>query len=402
MRRKITLGQALGVVVILIALPTTINDGIAGWAGWLGWINERQWQFGLSALGVVMALATTAAQVILHKRTVAALALIHEASPSRRRPEAREESAAQPEPAPEAVPGELSVADLPPPAKQAWAEMTRRRRIADLVVARAVAARDLRSAFDDFIETFLSRRAQYEAGMTENELERAREEYARLQRRAVRAYRAIREHYRRFLEDEPQYDRSSPDPDFYVAKEWLADWWSPLTFDAALANYANADNDHLRRYMAEERAILDAFAEWIAEPRHHDLAEDGVDLENEEILGLIQRALAQREPARQRATLSARPGATSGREFADEYTFDIMNSGPATALQVKVWAARADGTRAAAPVDLWTLPPDNRWNPVRVEIPRQFSDAGGLRLIVSWQDDSGEHEEALLEIRPLR
>jgi hypothetical protein len=79
-----------------------------------------------------------------------------------------------------------------------------------------------------------------------------------------------------------------------------------------------------------------------------------------------------------------------------------MNSGPATALQVRAWAARTDGFRATAPVELHTLPADNRWNPLRLEIPRQFSDAGGLRLIVSWEDDAGEHEDALLEIRPLR
>jgi hypothetical protein len=93
------------------------------------------------------------------------------------------------------------------------------------------------------------------------ELERAREEYGRLQRHVTRAYRAV------------------------------------LTFDEALDTYANADDDHLRRYVAEERAILEAFAEWIAEPRNHELAEDleGADLENDEILDLIRRALAQRD-----------------------------------------------------------------------------------------------------------
>ena len=79
-----------------------------------------------------------------------------------------------------------------------------------------------------------------------------------------------------------------------------------------------------------------------------------------------------------------------------------MNSGPATALNVRAWAAGEDGIRATPAVELYTLPADNRWNPLRLEIPRQLSDAGGLRLVVSWQDEAGEHEDALLEIRPLR
>jgi hypothetical protein len=122
------------------------------------------------------------------------------------------------------------------------------------------------------------------------------------------------------------------------------------------------DDDHLRRYIAEERAILEAFSEWIAEPRNQELAGDleGAGLENDEILDLIRRQLAQREPARQRAALSARAGATRGREHAEEYDFEVMNAGPATALQVRARAARADGIRATAPVQLNTLPADNR------------------------------------------
>jgi len=86
---------------------------------------------------------------------------------------------------------------------------------------------------------------------------------------APREYRAVREHYRRFLEEEPHYDRSSSDPDDYVPEEPLASWWEPLTFDSALNRYANADDAHLRGYIAEERAVLAAFEEWIAEHRHH-------------------------------------------------------------------------------------------------------------------------------------
>jgi hypothetical protein len=401
MRRRFPIGQLIGLLVVLIALPTTINDGIAGWAGWLGWISQGQWQVALSLLGALIAMVATLTQLYVFRNESAVRP--GNASEAPASVKAKHDSAPQ-EARQEPGPREVSVAELPPPAATAFAEMMRRKRIADLVVARALAARDLREAFDAFIQTFLTRRAQYAAGMGGEELERAREEYGRLQRRAAAAYRAVREHYRRFLADEPQYDRSSADWEDFVPEEPLPDWWRPITFDSALERYAHADDAHLRRLIAEERAILEAFAEWIAEPRHNALAGDlqGVELENGEILELIRHQLAQRQPARQQATLSARPGATSGREFADEYTFDVMNSGPSAAFQVKVWAARADGTRAATPVDLWTLPPDNRWNTVRVEIPRQFSDEGGLRLIVSWRDDSGEHEEALLDIRPLR
>ena len=129
--------------------------------------------------------------------------------------------------------------------------------------------------------------------MSPEQLEQAREEYGRLQRRAVRAYRAVRPHYQRFLREEPQYDRSSSDLLNFVPKEALASWWEPLTFDAALNKYANADDEHLRPIIAEERAILEAFEEWIAEPRHHELAKEleGANLEDEEIVGLIHRRL---------------------------------------------------------------------------------------------------------------
>jgi hypothetical protein len=399
--------SALGFAILLISLPT-ISDGIAGWAAWLHWLGEGDWQWALPVAGLLIIVAAnlpvlvrrgglTGMPAAVPPETEGPQTVEHEptAAPVERRYE------------PEPVPGEISVADLPAPAAQAFAEMTRRGRVADLVVTRVELARELRAAFDDFIETFLARRAEYVAqAMTTERLEQAREEYGRLHRRAVRACRAVRDYYRRFLDDEPQYDRGSPDPDYYVAKEWLADWWSPLTFDAALDKYASADDEHLRRYIGEERAILEAFAEWIAEPRHHEFAGDlaGANLEDEEIVALVQRQLGEREQQapRHRATLSARPGATSGREYADEYNFDVMNSGPATALRVRAWAARADGTRATAPADLYTLPSDNRWTPLRLEIPRQFSDTGGLRLLVSWQDEAGEHEEPLLEIRPLR
>jgi hypothetical protein len=306
-----------------------------------------------------------------------------------------------------AAPSEAKAEEIVKHEPTALQTKGRQRRAADLIVTRVDLARDLRVAFDEFIETFLTRRAEYVAhGMKTERLEQAREEYQLLQRRAVRAYRAVRDDYRRFLDDEPQFDRGSPDPDYYVAQDWLADWWSPLTFDAALNKYANADDDHLRPHIAEDRAILEAFVEWVAEPAHHDLSGDiaGVNLEDAEIGTLVQRQLAEREQqtSRQKATLSARPGATSGREHADEYNFGVMNSGPATAFRVRAWAARADGTSATAPVEMYTLPADNRWNQLRLEIPRQSSDAGGLRLVVSWGDESGPHEEELLEILPLR
>jgi hypothetical protein len=79
----------------------------------------------------------------------------------------------------------------------------------------------------------------------------------------------------------------------------------------------------------------------------------------------------------------------------------LLNSGPATALNVRAWAARADGILATKAVEMSTLPADNRWNPLRLEILHSLSDTGGLRLVVSWQDEAGEHEEALLEIRRL-
>jgi hypothetical protein len=265
MLRRLTFGQAvLGLLVVIIALPTTINDGISGWAVWLGWLDERQWQYGLFALGLLTVVAATVAQVILYRKS-ASHAEAHR-QPITAAPESTDQQG-QAEPQAEPGPAEMSVGELPPPAARALAEKTARHRLENLLVARAAAARDLRAAFDEYIETFLTRRAQYKAGMSGEELDRAREEYGRLQRGVARAYRAVREHYRRFLNDEPQYDRSSADFEDYVPEEPLPRWWQPLTFDEALETYANADDDHLRRFIAEERAILEAFAEWIAEPR---------------------------------------------------------------------------------------------------------------------------------------
>lgn len=80
-----------------------------------------------------------------------------------------------------------------------------------------------------------------------------------------------------------------------------------------------------------------------------------------------------------------------------------MNEGPAEALRVRAWAAhrkrlardRTDRLAHAAGGD-------SQWYPLRLDIPRQHSDTGDLRLFVSWQDAAGQHEEALLEITRLR
>lgn len=398
MWRRVRIGQVLGFVLIIIALPTTINDGIAGWAGWLGWIAEREWQWAFLVGGFVIVLGSS----LLDRIRVRPHAADATVSPPRERE--AERPAGEPQPvAP--TPAET----LSPLREAVWTEGTLQRRLANLVMARVEQVRALRSAFDAYIETFLARRAEYHEGMTEDALERAREEYGELQRAVARTYRAVRDHYRRFLREEPQYDRSSSDPDNYVPEEPLSSWWEPLTFDAALNQYANAADAHLRPIIAEERAILATFEEWIAEPRHHELAGDleGANLEDDEILGLIRRRVEQLEERgaalRERATVSARQGSISGRQFADQYTFEVMNTGPvAAARRAQAWAAYPDGPPVTAPVDLHTLPPDHRWYEVRLDIsPRAFREQG-LNFVVAWEDDAGRHEEVLLDIRPLR
>jgi len=305
--------SVVGLALLIIGLPT-IHEGIAGWAGWLHWLGKGDWQWALLGLGVLI-IGANVVDLVRRSRAAPVRPAV-ESAPPQQQAEGLVQGRSESEP----VPGEITVADLPASAAQAFAEMTRRRRIADLVAARVMKARELRSAFDEFIETFLTRRAQFVAGMTGEELERAREEYGRLQRRAARAYRAVRDHYRRFLQEEPQYDRSSFDPEDFVPEEPLPDWWQPLTFDAALDRYANADDEHLRVYIAEERAILEAFAEWISEPRHHELAGElaGANLEDEEIIALVQRQLAERAQAaddRQRLLDETAAPVTAAKEF---------------------------------------------------------------------------------------
>jgi hypothetical protein len=92
---------------------------------------------------------------------------------------------------------------------------------------------------------------------------------------------------------------------------------------------------------------------------------------------------------------------TSGGERTDEYHFELMNTGPAAARDVRAWAESEDGVVVAS-ADLHTLPADNSWQPVRLDIPRAPSDAGGLTLCASWRDESGLHKERLLPIKRLR
>jgi hypothetical protein len=415
--RKI--GAAVGVFFLLLSI-VDVPDQLAKWGEVFSLLEGERGRWLVVLLGLIIIVIATFPELrgfVVHlvagpptSPVVAGVPGGAPAEVARPGESPRDREQARDDELPGEVPGEISVADLPPPAARAFAEMTRRRRIADLVVARVEKAGDLRAAFDDYMETFLARRAQYNEGMTGHQLEEARAEYGRLQRRAVRCYRDLREHYRRFLRDEPQFDRSSADPDDYVSAEPLPFWWEALTFDSALDRYANADDDHLRRYMTEERAILEAFTEWIAEPRHHDLAQDleGANLEDEEIVGLVHRRLAERERQEQeaarraQATLSARSGSISGGAQADQYNFEVMNTGPAAARRVRAWAAQEDGSPATGPTDLHTLPADSQWYPLRLDIPRQFSDAGGLRLVVSWEDDAGQQEAALLDIPRLR
>jgi hypothetical protein len=399
MLRKPTLGYLLALLLFIVALPTTINDGIAGWASWLSWLGDREWQWILAVAGlVIIVLASWPRLVALSRR---AAELVTQSRPDHEAPHRADSQ--------EAIRAEPTASYLPALSEAVRAERARRSRIADLVAARVEEAQELRWAFDAFIETFLARRAEFGEGMDAEAMERAREEYGRLHLRVTAAYRKLRDHYRRFLREEPQYDRSSNDPDDFVPEEPLADWWRPLTFDAELARYANASDDHLRPFIAEERAILDAFKEWIAEPRAHDLARDlaGADLESEETLGLIGQRLTalelQRASRENRAELSARQGAISGREFGDEYSFEVMNTGPAAARNVRAWAAPPpSGQPATGEVQMHTLPPDHRWYQLTLTIGRQAFSEEGLLLVLAWDDRAGSHEDRVLEVRPLQ
>ena len=137
------------------------------------------------------------------------------------------------------VPGEISVRPSP---------------VAPLAAA-------FRAAFDVYIDTFLQRRRELDAfDASDEEVRKLDEEYRRLHRDVVSAYRAVREHYRRFLRDEPRYDLRGRYDDglggfMPVLDHPLTDWWEPLTFERALWKWANADDAHLGPLLREQRAF---------------------------------------------------------------------------------------------------------------------------------------------------
>lgn len=176
-----------------------------------------------------------------------------------------------------------------------WAEGTRERRISDLIAASLILTQTFREAFDKYVDTFLDRRRELHEDVSDERLGELRDEYRALQRQVASTYRRVREHYRRFIEAEPDYDRrvemfDPPLPGLPLDYP-LTSWWKPITFDEAVANWANADDEYIRRNLDREHAVLDAFEDWLREADNHPLADDaeGTNRENNEILILRQR-----------------------------------------------------------------------------------------------------------------
>jgi hypothetical protein len=109
----------LGLAILVIGLPTTIRDGIAGWAAWLHWIGKGEWQSVLFALGVLIIAAANLPDLIRRSSSAEMPTAVTpaddaparravESEPAQQRGEEHAERRSESEP----VPGEISVADL--------------------------------------------------------------------------------------------------------------------------------------------------------------------------------------------------------------------------------------------------------------------------------------------------
>lgn len=404
MRHRIRLAwAALGVLLVILGLPSVTEDA-AGWASWLSWLENR-WQPLLLVLGFLITLVAEGPVVLARvtrlmkspsARTRPAIAGSAARAPTKSRP--RDHRGTDSADRHRTVRG----------ASQVTAAGLRERRIALLVAARVLKARELRAALDNYMETLLLRRAEQD--VTSARLTEMREEYGEIQRGLARLFRPLRDLFARFVEEEAQYDLRGEHESPYggLSPEYpLTKWWRPLTFDQAVDEWRNADDTHIQYYLERQRAVLRAFEEWLEEPENHELSVDpgGPHREDAEVLGLIRRQIELHEAAlaaRREARMSARQRSISGGANVDQYRFDLLNSGPAAARDVCAWPADENRGVIGAPADVGTLPPNNEPRSLTLEIPCTASRAGGLSLWASWADDTDERREMrLLGIKPL-
>jgi hypothetical protein len=48
------IGAVFGTIVLILSLPTTVADGVAGWAGWLSWFNGDIARWIVALAGIVL------------------------------------------------------------------------------------------------------------------------------------------------------------------------------------------------------------------------------------------------------------------------------------------------------------------------------------------------------------
>jgi hypothetical protein len=120
----------------------------------------------------------------------------------------------------------------------------------------------------------------------------------------------------------------------------------------------------------------------------------------------VEGEAAEREE-RRTAWIAAEQGSTSGGEQADEFTFHVTNLGPSVVWDVDLIVrtttmneneAMQDATPRVQVAPAMTV---EQRRQVQVHVPRAFSRRRDLALWARWRDAAGDHEEALIPIKPL-
>ena len=187
--------------------------------------------------------------------------------------------------------------------------------------------------FDLFVDTFLERRRElHSSDMSDERVAFLRHEYGQTQRAVSAAYRPLRDSYCSFLRAEPQYDLRyedyGDDAGHFPIDHPLITWWEALTFDDAISKWSNADDSHLAPLLARQRAVLDAFSDWLDEQASHAARSERSETYEEASLRAAEAyALEQAEgppyvnvvtdilPPRRRPPLAKRVGAYAYEHF---------------------------------------------------------------------------------------
>lgn len=166
-----------------------------------------------------------------------------------------------------------------------------------------------------------------------------------------------------------------------------------LIFSAVAAAIALAALAHSiitsRHERRDRRRELDLLEQQIADERQRH--EEQLALERE-----------RRDQERQ-AELVARQSTISGGDSVDQHQIHLTNGGRATARAIRVRVVGEVGEDLTSEFPVHDLAPDTSTSGMWIGIPAA-SGRGQRRIFLQarWQDAAGDHDEQLLELRPLR